>query len=65
MDEILITPPYGVDDCKANASSSALLARIKKVVTIYYTQLTTNLMMFVYSLKEREEDLPNRKIPKK
>ncbi|KAI7902996.1 anticodon-binding domain-containing protein [Cokeromyces recurvatus] len=32
MDEILITPPYGVNDCKANASSSALLARIKKVL---------------------------------
>ncbi|KAI9478530.1 MAG: anticodon-binding domain-containing protein [Benjaminiella poitrasii] len=32
MDEILITPPYGVDDCKANANSASLLARIKKVL---------------------------------
>ncbi|GAN02847.1 conserved hypothetical protein [Mucor ambiguus] len=34
MDEILITPPYGVDNCKANATSSALLARVKKVCKI-------------------------------
>ncbi|KAK4519611.1 Sodium- and chloride-dependent GABA transporter 1 [Mucor velutinosus] len=32
MDEILITPPYGVENCKANATSSALLARVKKVL---------------------------------
>ncbi|KAI8063403.1 anticodon-binding domain-containing protein [Gilbertella persicaria] len=32
MDEILISPPYGVEDCKANATSAALLARVKKVL---------------------------------
>ncbi|KAI8646962.1 anticodon-binding domain-containing protein [Parasitella parasitica] len=32
MDEILITPPYGIDDCKANASSAASLTRVKKVL---------------------------------
>ncbi|KAG2190708.1 hypothetical protein INT46_002521 [Mucor plumbeus] len=32
LDEILITPPYGVENCKANATSAALLARIKKVL---------------------------------
>ncbi|KAI8328661.1 anticodon-binding domain-containing protein, partial [Blakeslea trispora] len=32
MDEILIAPPYGVEDCKANANSAALLARVKKVL---------------------------------
>ncbi|OBZ81577.1 Protein LSM12 B [Choanephora cucurbitarum] len=32
MDEILISPPYGVEDCKANATSAPLLARVKKVI---------------------------------
>ncbi|GAA5802489.1 hypothetical protein HPULCUR_007954 [Helicostylum pulchrum] len=32
MDEVLITPPYSVDNCKANSSSGASLARVKKVL---------------------------------
>ncbi|KAI8986349.1 anticodon-binding domain-containing protein [Pilobolus umbonatus] len=32
MDEVLITPPYHLEDCKANAVSSASLARVKKVL---------------------------------
>ncbi|KAI8886059.1 hypothetical protein K501DRAFT_214514 [Backusella circina FSU 941] len=32
MDEILIVPPYRVEDCKANSTSSASLARVKKVL---------------------------------
>lgn len=35
MDEILITPPYSVDNCKANSTSAASLARVKKVVTYF------------------------------
>ncbi|KAJ2964196.1 hypothetical protein NQZ79_g789 [Umbelopsis isabellina] len=33
MDEIIITPPYNEENCKANASSAAPLARVKKVVS--------------------------------
>ncbi|KAG2236024.1 hypothetical protein INT48_008116 [Thamnidium elegans] len=29
MDEVLITPPYSVDNCKANSSSGASLARLE------------------------------------
>ncbi|KAI8142079.1 anticodon-binding domain-containing protein [Fennellomyces sp. T-0311] len=32
LDEVLIEPPYGIDNCKANASSAASLARVKKVL---------------------------------
>ncbi|KAI8092496.1 anticodon-binding domain-containing protein [Halteromyces radiatus] len=32
MDEVIITPPYGIENCKANASSAASLARVKKVL---------------------------------
>jgi hypothetical protein len=32
MDEVLITPPYSVENCKANLTSAASLARVKKVV---------------------------------
>ncbi|KAM3586197.1 hypothetical protein VKS41_002725 [Umbelopsis sp. WA50703] len=32
MDEIIITPPYNEENCKANASSAAPLARVKKVL---------------------------------
>ncbi|KAI9595264.1 anticodon-binding domain-containing protein [Syncephalis fuscata] len=32
MDEVLIDAPYTVDNCKANASSSASLNRVKKVL---------------------------------
>jgi hypothetical protein len=32
LDEVLISPPYEIDSCKANASSSASLARVKKVL---------------------------------
>lgn len=33
MDEVLITPPYSVENCKANSTSAASLARVKKVVS--------------------------------
>jgi hypothetical protein len=33
MDEVIITPPYNEENCKANASSVASLARVKKVVS--------------------------------
>ncbi|KAF7726456.1 hypothetical protein EC973_008691 [Apophysomyces ossiformis] len=32
LDEVLIPPPYEVESCKANASSSASLARVRKVL---------------------------------
>ncbi|KAL0075406.1 anticodon-binding domain-containing protein [Phycomyces blakesleeanus] len=32
MDEVLISPPYTIEHCKANASSAASLARVKKVL---------------------------------
>ncbi|OZJ06725.1 hypothetical protein BZG36_00388 [Bifiguratus adelaidae] len=32
LDEVIISPPYDVANCKANASSSASLARVKKVL---------------------------------
>ncbi|CAO3682665.1 unnamed protein product [Umbelopsis vinacea] len=32
MDEVIITPPYNEENCKANASSVASLARVKKVL---------------------------------
>ncbi|KAI9489033.1 anticodon-binding domain-containing protein [Zychaea mexicana] len=32
LDEVLIQPPYGIENCKANASSAASLARVKKVL---------------------------------
>ncbi|KAG0163760.1 hypothetical protein DFQ28_011205 [Apophysomyces sp. BC1034] len=32
LDEVLIPPPYDVEGCKANASSSASLARVRKVL---------------------------------
>ncbi|ORZ15728.1 anticodon-binding domain-domain-containing protein [Absidia repens] len=32
MDEVMITPPYGIENCKANTSSAASLARVKKVL---------------------------------
>ncbi|KAI9318968.1 anticodon-binding domain-containing protein [Dichotomocladium elegans] len=32
LDEVIIVPPYHVDSCKANASSAASLARVKKVL---------------------------------
>ncbi|KAF9177324.1 hypothetical protein BGZ51_007180 [Haplosporangium sp. Z 767] len=32
MDEVIIAPPYEPENCKANASSSYTLARVKKVV---------------------------------
>ncbi|ORX59679.1 hypothetical protein DM01DRAFT_1333140 [Hesseltinella vesiculosa] len=32
MDEVIITPPYDVDSCKANASAAPSLARVKKVL---------------------------------
>ncbi|KAI8332584.1 anticodon-binding domain-containing protein [Chlamydoabsidia padenii] len=32
MDEVIITPPYDVENCKANSSSAAFLPRVKKVL---------------------------------
>ncbi|KAI9348368.1 anticodon-binding domain-containing protein [Pilaira anomala] len=32
MDEVLITPPYSAENCRANSSSAASLARVKKVL---------------------------------
>ncbi|KAI8062911.1 anticodon-binding domain-containing protein [Gongronella butleri] len=32
MDEVIITPPYDVANCKANTSAAASLARVKKVL---------------------------------
>ncbi|KAG2224132.1 hypothetical protein INT45_000147 [Circinella minor] len=32
LDEVLIQAPYGIENCKANASSAASLARVKKVL---------------------------------
>ncbi|KAI8390866.1 anticodon-binding domain-containing protein [Radiomyces spectabilis] len=32
LDEVLISPPYEVENCKANASAAASLARVKKVL---------------------------------
>ncbi|KAG0379312.1 hypothetical protein BGX24_000869 [Mortierella sp. AD032] len=32
MDEVIISPPYETENCKANASSSYVLARVKKVL---------------------------------
>ncbi|KAI7872674.1 anticodon-binding domain-containing protein [Spinellus fusiger] len=32
LDEVLIAPPYTIDHCKANSSSAASLARVKKVL---------------------------------
>ncbi|KAI8349638.1 anticodon-binding domain-containing protein [Choanephora cucurbitarum] len=43
MDEILISPPYGVEDCKANATSAPLLARVKKVVSARNMKIVTLL----------------------
>lgn len=33
MDEVIIAPPYEPENCKANASASYTLARVKKVVS--------------------------------
>ncbi|CEP07367.1 hypothetical protein [Parasitella parasitica] len=44
MDEILITPPYGVDDCKASASSAASLTRVKKVHIVTATDDVLDLL---------------------
>ncbi|KAL9548947.1 hypothetical protein MBANPS3_005439 [Mucor bainieri] len=49
MDEILITPPYGVENCKANASSSALLARVKKVHIVTATDEVLDLLGYSMS----------------
>ncbi|EPB82099.1 hypothetical protein HMPREF1544_11181 [Mucor circinelloides 1006PhL] len=48
MDEILIAPPYGVENCKANATSSALLARVKKVVSVAWKQWQFNVVSCSY-----------------
>jgi len=32
LDEVMINPPYDIDDCKANQSASGSLARVKKVL---------------------------------
>ncbi|SAM07068.1 hypothetical protein [Absidia glauca] len=38
MDEVIITPPYGVENCKANSTSAAFLARVKKVRVVLIGQ---------------------------
>lgn len=35
MDEVIISSPYEPDNCKANASAAATLARVKKVVRLF------------------------------
>jgi hypothetical protein len=57
MDEIIITPPYNEENCKANASSAAPLARVKKVVSTYTLchrkdkLLLTLLLVFSWRVK--------------
>lgn len=46
MDEVLITPPYSVDNCKANSSSGASLARVKKVVSTIIYILPRHMNLF-------------------
>ncbi|CAO3633798.1 unnamed protein product [Mucor hiemalis] len=61
MDEILITPPYSVNDCKANSTSAASLARVKKVVRHAFNQMSLLLIkIYIYSLKVKEKDYCNR-----
>lgn len=50
MDEVIISSPYEPDNCKANASAAATLARVKKVVRLF-------LPFFHYSFYEEAKIL--------